>query len=84
MIIEGPCDSKTFMVFAICLNETKNESVKKTKNQTGDVRDDCDGNAVGTKGCAHEPERACEAAGGCSTTTQTDVFYPLYSLSYSA
>lgn len=47
MIIEGPCDSKTFMVFAICLNKTKNESVKKTKNKTGDVRDDCDGNAVG-------------------------------------
>lgn len=33
MIIEGPCDSKTFMVFAICLNETKNESVKKTKQE---------------------------------------------------
>lgn len=40
MIIEGSCDSKTFMVFAICLN-------KKTQNKTRDVRDDCDGNAVG-------------------------------------
>lgn len=47
MIIEGPCDSKTFMVFAICLNKTKNESVKTPQNKTGDVRDDCDGNAVG-------------------------------------
>lgn len=44
----------------------------------------------GMKGCAREPERACEAALDCGTTTQTDVctitrvFYPLYSLSYSA
>lgn len=53
MIIEEPCDSKTFMVFAICVNKTKNESAKKTKNKTGDVRDDCDGNAVGSN------ERLC-------------------------
>lgn len=91
MIIEGPCDSKTFMVFAICLNKTKNESVKtpKTKQEMWEMI------AMempwgGMKGCAREPERACEAALDCSTTTQTDIctitraFYPLYSLSYSA